>query len=195
MIDSLSALIDHTYPRGPDDRFNNNRNDDSRWLAGRRQAIMTEMGSRLSKMAVVHNIAVLTVSGTVTQIRADKEPALRPALVGQGWESSVSHQVYLYRDWLGGRKNEPARIAMKVGRSSDRMEGSDGSSVAFRITDKGIEETKLDVALAATLPPEEMAAHSRKRDRDQADDSGDDSSQEYGWDQLAAEGIVDASFL
>lgn len=203
VIDSLSALIDNAYPRGSDDR-SGGRNEHSRWLAGRRQATITDIGNRLSKMAAVHDLAIMVVNGTVTHIRVDSEAALRPALAGQGWESAVTRQVYLYRDWLkhSTQRNdrstlEVARLALNMGSGSD---ADTGSSVAFRITDSGIEELDIDVSSGTSVSADTVGRHSsRKRNQDEAIGSDEDgSSQEYGWDdedQLAAEGLVDASFL
>lgn len=205
VIDSLSASIDSEYPRGTDE-LRSTKTETSRWNAGRRQATQNDIGSRLAKLAAVHNTAMMVVSNTVTHVRAGSEASLRPALAGDGWESSVNNRIYLYRDWLpvstaqGQRKNfEAARIALRVEKSSNTARPDNARSfAAFRITNRGLEELDIEMTSTVSASPERLLSHaSRKRDRTDIE-SGDESSQEYGWgedDQLAAEGLVDASFM
>lgn len=202
VIDSLSASIDSEYPRGSDDA-RGAKNDTSRWTAGRRQATIADIGSRLAKLAAVHDVAFLIVSNTVTHIRAGSEASLRPALVGEGWESSVNNRIYLYRDWLPVSTTHDQRKVVEAARIALRLEKAGGavahdhpttSFAAFRIIDTGLEEVNIDTMSAMSASPERLLPHgSRKRDRTDSDES-----QEYGWDEddeLAAEGLVDASFV
>jgi len=100
VIDTISASIDQALPRGMDDMASASKSDASRWLAGRRQAIIADIATRLSRLAAMHDLVVLVTSNTVTRITADTGAVLRPALGGQAWDSAVANRVALFRDWL-----------------------------------------------------------------------------------------------
>ena len=83
-----------------DDIASASKSETSRWLAGRRQAMIADVASRLTKLAVMNDLVVLVTCNTVTRIRADTGAILRSALGGQAWDSAVSNRVALFRDWL-----------------------------------------------------------------------------------------------
>lgn len=103
VIDSLSTLFDNAYPRNPDEHGSKNRNDQARWAAGRKFAVMNELIAALTKIAAMHDIALLVTSQTITRIRGGSRALLVPAISGTEWESGVSTRLVLFRDWVSGQ--------------------------------------------------------------------------------------------
>lgn len=119
VIDSMSATLDNYYPRYVEARYHkSNQNDPNRWLADRRPAAMADVGSKLAKLAVSKNIAIILTSTVATKIRVSTSALLRPALAGQEWENLVSVRLAMYRDWLdhfGSTTNVLARSSRFLG--------------------------------------------------------------------------------
>lgn len=103
VIDSISTLFDNAYPRNADGRAAKNRSDQARWAAGRKFAVMNELISTLTKLAAMHDIALLLTSQTITRIRAGSRALLVPAIVGAEWENGISARLVLFRDWVPGQ--------------------------------------------------------------------------------------------
>jgi hypothetical protein len=97
IIDSLSTLIDNAYPRNVEGK---NKNDQSRWAAGRRFTVINELISTLSRFAALHDIALLVTCQTITRIRGASRALLVPAISGVEWENGVSTRLVLFRDWV-----------------------------------------------------------------------------------------------
>lgn len=144
VIDSLSTLFDNAYPRNADDRRARNRNDQSRWAAGRKFAVMNEVVSRLGRIASLHDIAVLLSCQTITRIREGSRATLVPAISGTEWDSGISTRLVLFRDWVPGQgkwndadsnRLRRARFAglVKVNGVISADEGGVGNVVPFTI--------------------------------------------------------------
>lgn len=103
IIDSLSTLFDNAYPRNIDDGASKNRNDQTKWAAGRKLAVMNELISTLTRVAAMHDIALLITTQTITRIRPGSRALLVPAIAGAEWENGISTRLVLFRDWVPGQ--------------------------------------------------------------------------------------------
>lgn len=99
VVDSLSTLIDNAYPRNTDDRLRN-KNDQSKWAAGRRYAVINDLIAAFTRFAALHDIALLVTCQTITRIRGASRALLVPAITGVEWENGVSARLLLFRDWV-----------------------------------------------------------------------------------------------
>jgi hypothetical protein len=141
VVDSLSTLVDNALPRNVDSR---NKNEQSRWAAGRRFTIINELISTFSRFAALHDIALLVTCQTITRIRGASRALLVPAISGVEWENGVSTRLVLFRDWVRqGKTNDTAdanrlrksRFAglVKLNGVALAEEGGVGSVVPFAI--------------------------------------------------------------
>jgi hypothetical protein len=64
---------------------------------------MNELIATLTKIAAMHDIALLVTSQTITRIRGGSRALLVPAISGTEWESGVSTRLVLFRDWVSGQ--------------------------------------------------------------------------------------------
>lgn len=99
VLDSISTLFDNTYARNADDRSSNGKSDAARWAAGRKYAVLSELISKLGKMAAINNVAMLVTSQTVTRVRSGAGALLLPAISGTEWDSGIATRLVLFRDW------------------------------------------------------------------------------------------------
>lgn len=99
VLDSLSTLIDNAYPRNADERAAKNRNEHTKWAAGRRLAIINDLISMLARVAAMHDIALLITCQTITRIRGSSRALLVPAISTAEWENCISTRLVLFRDW------------------------------------------------------------------------------------------------
>lgn len=143
VIDSLSTLIDNAYPRNVEGK---NRNDQTRWAAGRRSTVINELMSTFTKFAALHDIALLLTCQTTTRIRGAARALLVPAISGSEWENGVSTRLVLFRDWIRqGKAKDPADLdrlrkarfagLVKVNGVALADEGGVGSVASFAIED------------------------------------------------------------
>lgn len=144
VIDSLSTLFDNAYPRNADDRAARNRTDQARWVAGRKFAVMNELISALSRVAALHDIALLVTCQTITRIRPGSRALLVPAISGAEWDGGISTRMVLFRDWVPGQgkwsDGDTARLqkarfvgVLKVNGVAIADEGGVGNVVPFAI--------------------------------------------------------------
>lgn len=128
VVDSLSALIDSAYPRGSDDLAALKKNEHARWLSGRRQAVIGELANKLTKLAVMKNVAVLITNYATTKIRAGARAILRPALTGQDWEKALGAGIILLRGWWPHLGTLEKSFDQSAARLAGVVEGRSGST-------------------------------------------------------------------
>ncbi|KUL85408.1 hypothetical protein ZTR_06973 [Talaromyces verruculosus] len=82
------------------------------WLLNRKWNVTSDMINRISKLAAVHNLAVVLLNQTHTKIKGLPRPTLYPALAGGSWETCVQNRIVLYRD------HPPQYLDMDIGNGS-----------------------------------------------------------------------------
>ncbi|KAK8167683.1 P-loop containing nucleoside triphosphate hydrolase protein [Phyllosticta citrichinensis] len=209
VIDSLSTLFDYAYPRTGS--RTGNKNDDSKWAAGRRYAVMNDLVSTLGKTATLKDIPVLLTNQTVTKMRPGEGALLMPAMAGIEWDSGIATRLVLFRDW----RPEPSKLTnLEEHRRSQvrfvgvvKMNGTAlgeanglGAVVPFTIEKSGLFDVELKSVEVPMQPLTSPARSTTKRRYAEVADSDDElnSDELYGWgneDDIAAEGLIDESDL
>lgn len=200
IIDALSPLIEHAYPRNTYDdysRNNNksgNKNDNTKWLSGRRTAVTIELANRLNKLAAVKNIAILVTNEVMTRIKRGEDAVLAPILGSQEWIGAMGTRVMVFADWApkGGADEKRVVRYAEVVKAVGRVGG--GGVVSFVVRECGLEELA-DVSFEGV---DMLVRIGRKRGHDEIegrDAEDEDASSEYGWaeddeDPLAAAGLL-----
>jgi len=196
IIDALSPLIEHAYPRNIYDDYSankntSNKNDNTKWLSGRRNAVINELASRLNKSAAVQNIAILVTNQVMTRIKRSDEVVVAPILGGQEWSAAMGARVVVFADFAGVKGGKRVVRFAEVVKGGSA--GGGGGVVGFVVKENGVEELS-DFGVEGF----DLAVRTgRKRGRDEVDggDEDDDGSSEYGWveddeDPLAAAGLL-----
>lgn len=209
VVDSLSALIDITYPRGTGDLAAAKQSEHARWLSGRRQAIVSDITGKLSKLAAVNNIAILVTNYATTKIRAGARAVIRPALTGSDWEKALGAGIILLRGWWPERGGKGKESDQRASRLAGVVKGCNGTSIERGAVDLAlsfdIEEVRLRIrvdpyhrltiikqhGVKEISPAEEHQMLTQKHTAEVgsakrpyaaiADSDRDDSGSEYGW--------------
>jgi len=148
VVDSISTLFATAFPRAIDAvdgrQATGKKNDITQWAASRRWSVMGDFVSKLGKLAVTRNIAVLLTSQTTTKVRAETGALLHPAVSGTAWDGGIASRIVLFRDWppqQEGSQEEANRVrgvryagVLKAGGIAHGDSGGVGKVVAFTIT-------------------------------------------------------------
>ncbi|KAJ4986820.1 rad55 protein [Stagonosporopsis vannaccii] len=155
VIDSLSTLVDNAYPRTTDPRLRN-KTDHSRWAAGRRYAVVSDLIAAFTRLAALHDIALVITCQTITRIRGASRALLVPAMTGVEWENGISARLLLFRDWVpqqahtqdngDAHRLQQTRFAglVKLNGLALADEGGVGQVVPFAIESHGLCDMHLD---------------------------------------------------
>lgn len=106
VVDSISALFVAAFPRVTDSSDDKptlekqKKNDSAQWASSRRWTIMGDLISKLGKLAVTKNTAILLTSQVMTRIRMETGAIVYPAVSGNAWDGGISARIVLFRDWL-----------------------------------------------------------------------------------------------
>ena len=104
VIDSVSILLTLAFPKTVQSteppKDSSRKSDAAQWSASRRWAVMSDVISRLGKLAATHNIAIVLISQTTTRIRVESDTILHQAISGSAWDSGTNTRFVLFRDWL-----------------------------------------------------------------------------------------------
>lgn len=204
VVDNISTLFALAFPKLIEDAHKQQQQpparkyDASQFASGRRWAVMADLISRLGRLAVTRNIAILLLGQTTTRIRSDTGAVLCPAISGTGWDGGINSRIVLYRDWLFLSKDSSSQAEhcpgvrfagiMKakgityddLGRTAaftiEQVIGSmqDHASDGQLCTNKsqaGLQEVKLDRSQLRYQITAETMATNPKRKRDEIADS------------------------
>ena len=104
VVDSISTLFALAFPKTAENTSSQQssvkQGDAAHWASGRRWAVMGDLISKISRLAVTKNIAVLLTSQMTTRIRSETGAVLHPAISGTAWESGISARIVIFRDWM-----------------------------------------------------------------------------------------------
>ncbi|KAH0433244.1 rad55 protein [Colletotrichum camelliae] len=174
VIDSLSALVNHAFPKAP---------DGPSLSAKRLQALQYIVGA-LQKLAATRNCAVVVLSQCATKMQSERSPTLIPSINAGIWEQGVSTRVVLFRDWVW-KDGSPSSVSFAGVQKLDGKAEPDTmqSAAAFRVEAAGLIGVHYD-----TSQPSILLSRSPRTKRKLAEaglevpDSEDDD-EEYGWER------------
>lgn len=153
MIDSLSALLNHSFPRVLDqkggngaskgmicalDAFsldsNTNELPEVPNSSARRLQVLQYIISALQKLAATHNLAIVVLTQCASKMQAERGASLIPAINASVWDQGIPTRLVLYRDWVM-HEGKPLGLhfasIQKVNGKNDS--GARGDTVAFGI--------------------------------------------------------------
>ncbi|KAI9678345.1 MAG: hypothetical protein M1817_006291 [Caeruleum heppii] len=231
IIESVSTLFALAYPRtiepSPKDvRLTPNQSEQKKAdatrqrAANRRWAVMSDLVSKLGRLAAVRDCVILLTTQTNTRVRAGSGAILLPALSSPAWDGAIANRIALFRDYPpeGGVVSEDGRSLTgiwlaRVMKASGTVynDGSRGNVVPFVVEKRGIREIEIPSSTTTTglppsislptpniIPPPPLPRKKRKRTEvadsqsDDDDDESQDTDDEFGWadDDLALDDPV-----
>ncbi|KAL2121490.1 hypothetical protein VTJ04DRAFT_5517 [Mycothermus thermophilus] len=155
VIDSLSALVNHAFPKLPETRPAADAKGKGPPLSIRRLQILQHLSSSLQKLAATRNVAVVVLTQCATKMQAERGATLIPAINATVWEQGISTRLVLFRDWLAQRGAEVRSVRFAA---VQKLNGKDvsiaGSGLcAFTVQECGLVAVEYDESPAFACTP------------------------------------------
>ncbi|KAI1204911.1 P-loop containing nucleoside triphosphate hydrolase protein [Annulohypoxylon truncatum] len=177
VIDTLSSLINHAYPRN----FETRRPQKGPGPSARRLQVLQFLISTLQKLAATRDLCIVILSQCATRMQSERGATLIPAINAGTWEQGIATRLVLFRDWV--MENDTVRDIRFVGvqkLNGKLIPGGISQVFAFNVQSGGLVGVDLD-ANQSSLPLSPSPRLKRKlsqTDFEVADSEGED----YGWE-------------
>ncbi|KAK4160747.1 P-loop containing nucleoside triphosphate hydrolase protein [Cladorrhinum sp. PSN259] len=187
VVDSLSALVNHAFPRMPQDGGGEVKGKGKKGappVAVRRVQVLQYIVSSLQKLAATRDLAVVILTQCATKMQAERGATLVPAINATAWEQGMSTRLVLFRDWLvednESRSLHFVGVQKLNGKAVDR--GGVDHVCAFRFKRTGLVPVEYDDTQQSRNVSLTPAQKRKLGDTDfEIADSEDD--EDYGWDE------------
>ncbi|TPX11962.1 uncharacterized protein E0L32_007265 [Thyridium curvatum] len=180
VIDSLSALINHAFPRLQEAKGSFKAGSKAPSPAARRLQLLQYIIGALQKLSAARNIAIVILTQCATRMQAESGATLIPAINAGVWEQGVSTRLVLFRDWTHDHATIAAVHCVGVQKLDGKANnGAIGAVVAFDITPTGLSVKRYD---GNEQPLRLGSASTYKRKLgDTSFEVPDSDDEDYGW--------------
>ncbi|KAL2257047.1 hypothetical protein VTK26DRAFT_733 [Humicola hyalothermophila] len=182
VVDSLSALINHAFPKLPETRWGiDAKGSKGPSTPARRLQMLQYIVNSLQKLAATRDLAVVILTQCATKMQAERGATLTPAINATVWEQGISTRLVLFRNWA--QEGDEARGLRFVG--IQKVNGKAMPAVVDRVFAFRVEKTGLDsVDCSDTQSPRNFASTpARKRKLGDTEfEIADSEDEDYGWD-------------
>ncbi|KAK0368589.1 rad55 protein [Colletotrichum limetticola] len=181
VIDSLSALVNHVFPKAPDGRKDQSRGKGPGLSAKRLQALQY-ITSALQKLAATRDCAVVVLSQCATKMQLERSATLIPSINAGVWEQGMSTRVVLFRDWVW-KEERPWSVCFAGVQKLDGKAGPDmmQSAAAFRIEATGLVGVQYDTSQPSVFLPTAPRAKRKLAEAGLEVPDSEEDDEEYGW--------------
>ncbi|KAK1635138.1 P-loop containing nucleoside triphosphate hydrolase protein [Colletotrichum phormii] len=181
VIDSLSALVNHAFPKAPDGRKDPPRGKDLSLSARRLQALQY-ITSALQKLAATRDCAVVVLSQCATKMQLERSATLIPSINAGVWEQGMSTRVVLFRDWVW-KEERPWSVCFAGVQKLDGKAGPDmmQSAAAFRVEATGVVGVQYDTSQPSVFLPAAPRAKRKLAEAGLEVPDSEEDDEEYGW--------------
>ncbi|KAI1447606.1 P-loop containing nucleoside triphosphate hydrolase protein [Annulohypoxylon stygium] len=177
VIDTLSSLLNHAYPRS----FETRRSQKGPGPSARRLQVLQFLISMLQKLAATRDLCIVILSQCATRMQFERGATLIPAINAGTWEQGIATRLVLFRDWV--IENDIVRDIRFAGiqkLNSKSTPGGISQVFAFDIQEEGLVGVDLDASQPSL--PLSPGPH-LKRKLSQTDfEIADSEDEEYGWE-------------
>ncbi|KAK1988919.1 P-loop containing nucleoside triphosphate hydrolase protein [Colletotrichum cereale] len=184
IIDSLSALVNHAFPKASDGRRGPPQGKGPGLSAKRLQALQY-ITSALQKLAATRDCAVVVLSQCATRMQLERSPTLIPSINAGIWEQGMSTRVVLFRDWVW-KDGRPSTVSFAGVQKLDGKAGPDmmQNAAAFRVEATGVVGVHYDTSQPSVLVSNTPRAKRKLTEAGlEVPDSEEEDDEEYGWVQ------------
>ncbi|PSS02179.1 P-loop containing nucleoside triphosphate hydrolase protein [Coniella lustricola] len=183
VVDALSALVNHAFPRTPAQRYGNKGNDKKKGPSpsSRRIQVLQYIVNALQKLAATRDAAVVVLMQCATRMQAEKGATLVPAVNANVWEQGIATRIALFRDWVWYEGQAfGARLA-----AMQKVNGRLASEAAHKMYAFDVKPTGLVSIAYDEAGPTDTNAFASSFSKRKLDDAGfevpDSDEDEYGW--------------
>ncbi|KAK8028853.1 P-loop containing nucleoside triphosphate hydrolase protein [Apiospora marii] len=177
VIDSLSALVNQTYPRNQEAR---NGPKGVPNVAAQRLQVLQFIVSSLQKLAATRDVAVVLLTQCATRMQTERGATLTPAINAMVWDQGITTRLVLFRDWLYKDKAVEGVYFAGIQKLNGKAhQGGLGEIFAFDIQKSGFVAVPYD----AGEPPIYVSSHGRPKRKlgDTSFEVADSDDEDYGW--------------
>ncbi|KAK8079841.1 hypothetical protein PG997_007659 [Apiospora hydei] len=181
VIDSLSALVNQTYPRNQEARNGPKGGKYQMTGATRRLQVLQFIISSLQKLAATRDVAVVLLTQCATRMQTERGATLTPAINAMVWDQGITTRLVLFRDWLYKDHAVAGVYFAGIQKLNGRAhQGGLGEIFAFDIQKNGFVAVPYD----AGQPPMYLSSHARPKRKlgDTNFEVADSEEEDYGWD-------------
>lgn len=156
VIDSLSALLNHSFPKSSDGRLPSDpKESKGPPLAVRRLQVLQSIVGALQKLAATQDLAVVILTQCATKMQAEHGATLIPAVNATAWDQGISTRLVLFRDWAPDGAEPRAPHFVGVQKKNGKGHSSLDDVIAFSINAGGLvsvdcDSTETSGALSST---------------------------------------------
>ncbi|KAK8042710.1 hypothetical protein PG994_013193 [Apiospora phragmitis] len=178
VIDSLSALVNQTYPRNQEAR--NGPKGVPNAVAQRLQVLQFIISS-LQKLAATRDVAVVLLTQCATRMQTERGATLTPAINAMVWDQGITTRLVLFRDWLYKDLAVAGVYFAGIQKLNGKAhQGGLGEIFAFDIQRNGFVAVPYD----AGQPSVYLSSHARPKRKlgDTNFEVADSEEEDYGWD-------------
>ncbi|KAK2021973.1 P-loop containing nucleoside triphosphate hydrolase protein [Colletotrichum zoysiae] len=187
IIDSLSALVNHAFPKASDGRKGPPQGKGflGPGLSAKRLQALQYMASALQKLAATRDCAVVVLSQCATRMQLERSATLIPSINAGIWEQGMSTRVVLFRDWVW-KDGRPSTVSFAGVQKLDGKAGPDmmQNAAAFRVEATGVVGVHYDTSQPSVLVSSNGPRAKRKlveTGLEVPDSEEEDDDEEYGW--------------
>ncbi|KZL73784.1 Rad55 protein [Colletotrichum tofieldiae] len=183
VIDSLSALVNHAFPKVPDGRKGPPQGKGPGLPARRLQALQY-ITSALQKLAATRDCAVVVLSQCATKMQLERSATLIPSINAGVWEQGMSTRVVLFRDWVW-KDGRPSTVCFAGVQKLDGKAGPDmmQNAAAFRVEATGVIGVHYDTSQPSVLLSNTPRAKRKLAEAGLEVPDSEEDDEEYGWVQ------------
>ncbi|KAH8764249.1 P-loop containing nucleoside triphosphate hydrolase protein [Diaporthe sp. PMI_573] len=170
VIDSLSALLNHAFPRLP---------AQNAVPKASRLQVLQYVVSALQKLAATRDAAVVVLTQCATRMQAERGATLIPAINASVWEQGIATRVALLREWMWN-DGHPYGARLAAVQKANGKTAADGLDrvFAFSIDSTGLAPAEFDGHAASST----LSGPKRKLG-ETGFEVADSEDEDYGWQE------------
>ncbi|KAK4125959.1 P-loop containing nucleoside triphosphate hydrolase protein [Parathielavia appendiculata] len=182
VVDSVSALVNHAFPKLPETRpATDAKGSRGPSATARRLQVLQYIVSSLQKLAATRDLAVVILTQCATKMQAERGATLIPALNANVWEQGMSTRLVLFRNWLCTDSELRGLHLVAIQKLNGKgVTHSFNKVYAFRVEKRGLVPVEYDNTQQSTTLTTNPAPKRKLGDTDFEIADSDDES--YGWD-------------
>ncbi|KXH37574.1 hypothetical protein CSAL01_07485, partial [Colletotrichum salicis] len=183
VYNSLSALVNHAFPKAPDGRKDPPRGKGPGLsLSAKRLQALQYITSALQKLAATRDCAVVVLSQCATKMQLERSATLIPSINAGVWEQGMSTRVVLFRDWVW-KEERPWSVCFAGVQKLDGKAGPDmmQNAAAFRVEATGVVGVQYDTSQPSVFLPTAPRAKRKLAEAGLEVPDSEEDDEEYGW--------------
>ncbi|KAJ9136434.1 DNA repair protein rhp55 [Pleurostoma richardsiae] len=182
VIDSLSALVNHAFPRATDSKTPAKNGNKGPSPSARRLQLLQYMVGALQKLAATRDIAVVVLTQCATRMQGERGASLIPAINANVWDQCIANRLVLFRDWAWNGEQAFGLHFVGIQKFNGKATPESVENIsAFQVERAGLSAAKYD-ASQPSITLSSTPARKRK-----FGESGfeipDSDDEDYGWDE------------